>query len=35
MRQEVTGDWRKLNSEELHDFSSSPYIIKIEVGGTC
>ena len=28
-RQEVTGDWRKLHSEELHDLSPSPYVVKI------
>jgi len=33
--QEVAVDWRKLHSEELRDLSSSPYIIKIEVGGEC
>jgi hypothetical protein len=28
-RKEVTGDWRKLHSEELQDFCSSSYIITI------
>jgi hypothetical protein len=28
-RDEVTGDWRKLNDEELHDLYSSPSIIRI------
>jgi hypothetical protein len=28
-RDEVTGDWRKLHNEELHDLYSSPSIIKI------
>jgi hypothetical protein len=28
-RVEVTGEWRKLNSEELHDLYSSQSIIKI------
>jgi hypothetical protein len=28
-RDEVTGEWRKLNNEELHDLYSSPSIIKI------
>jgi hypothetical protein len=27
-RDEVTGDWRKLHNEELHNFYSSPNIIK-------
>lgn len=33
-RQEVTGDRRKLHSEELYELSS-PYVIKFEVGGEC
>jgi hypothetical protein len=28
-RVEVTGEWRKLHSEELHDLYSSPSIIRI------
>jgi len=28
-RKEVTGDWRKLSSEELHDFLSTPGIMTI------
>jgi hypothetical protein len=28
-RDEVTGEWRKLHNEELHDFYSSPSIIII------
>jgi hypothetical protein len=28
MRDEVTGEWRKLHSEELHNLYSSPNIIK-------
>jgi hypothetical protein len=28
-RDEVTGDWRKLHSEELHNFYSSPNIIRM------
>jgi hypothetical protein len=29
-RDEVTGEWRKLHKEELHDFYSSPSIIRIK-----
>jgi hypothetical protein len=28
-RDEVTGDWRKLHNEELHNLYSSPSIIRI------
>jgi hypothetical protein len=28
-RDEVTGDWRKLHSEELHNLYSSPNIIRL------
>jgi hypothetical protein len=28
-RNEVTGGWRKLHNEELHNLCSSPYIIRI------
>jgi hypothetical protein len=28
-RDEVTGDWRKLHSEELHNFYSLPNIIRM------
>jgi hypothetical protein len=28
-RDEVTGDWRKLHNEELHNFYSSPNIIRM------
>jgi hypothetical protein len=28
-RDEVTGEWRKLNNKELHDLYSSPRIIRI------
>jgi hypothetical protein len=38
-RDEVTGEWRKLHSEELHSLYSSPDIIRQvkanEVGGEC
>jgi hypothetical protein len=28
-RDEVTGEWRKLHSEELHDLYSSPTILRV------
>jgi hypothetical protein len=28
-RDEMTGDWRKLHNEELHNFYSSPNIIRM------
>jgi hypothetical protein len=42
-RDEVTGDWRKLHSEELNNLYSSPSIIRMindqvkkdETGGAC
>jgi hypothetical protein len=32
-RDHVTGDWRKLNNEELHNLYSSPNIIRIIKSG--
>jgi hypothetical protein len=29
MRDEVTGEWRKLHNEELHEMYSSPSIVRI------
>jgi hypothetical protein len=38
-RDDVTGEWRKLHTEELHNLYSSPDIIRQvkedEVGGAC
>ena len=35
-RVEGTGDWGKLRNEELHDFCSSPNIIRVmRWGGAC
>jgi hypothetical protein len=38
-RDEVTGEWRKMHNEELHNLYSSPDIFKQvkanEVGGAC
>jgi hypothetical protein len=38
-RDEVTGGWRKLHNEELHNLYSSPSIIRMikedEMGGEC
>jgi hypothetical protein len=39
-RDEVTGGWRKLRNEELHNLYSSPSIIRMikfvcEMGGAC
>jgi hypothetical protein len=28
-RDEVTGDWRKLHNEELHNLYSSPNIVRV------
>jgi hypothetical protein len=28
-REEVTGDWRRLHNEELHDFYCSPNIVRV------
>jgi hypothetical protein len=28
-RNEVTGDWRKLHNEKLHDLYSSPNIVRV------
>jgi hypothetical protein len=33
-RGEVTGDWRKLHNEELHNLNSSPNIIRIMKSST-
>jgi hypothetical protein len=32
-REEVTGDWRKLHNEELHNLYSSPSIIRMMKSG--
>jgi hypothetical protein len=32
-RKEVTGGWRKLYNEELHNFCSSPHIIRVIKSG--
>jgi hypothetical protein len=37
-KRDVTGEWRKLHNEELHDLYSLPSIIRIiedEMGGVC
>jgi hypothetical protein len=38
-REEISGDWRKLHNEKLHDVYSSPDVIrdvmKDELGGEC
>jgi hypothetical protein len=32
-RDEVTGDWRKLHNEKLHNLNSSPNIIRMIIQG--
>ena len=34
-RNEITGEWRKLNNEGYIDLYLSPNIEKIEIGGAC
>jgi len=39
-RDEVTGEWRKVQNEELNDIYSSPNIVRVkkienEMGGAC
>jgi hypothetical protein len=34
-RDEVTGEWRRLHNEELHESTSEDEIKKNEVGGAC
>ena len=31
--EDVTGDWRRLHKEDLHDLCSSPYIIRVIKSG--
>jgi hypothetical protein len=35
MRDEVTGEWRKLHNEELHNLYSSPSIIRMIKSRAC
>jgi hypothetical protein len=30
-REDVTGDWRKLHNEELHDLYFLPHIIRVRI----
>jgi hypothetical protein len=34
-RSEVTGEWRKLHNEVLHDLYSSPTVVRVIKGAAC